>query len=294
MRIATSLLLVAGAGALAVGVWLLSSSPVVGGPAEVSSSRELLTVDEVDFPEPLTLVADARPPRRTRPPEPPRETLDPPAAKPRSATTWLDAPPAPWVATFEEGRLPEWLEQRVATGRGSGFAAGVGDRVGLSFERLRLMSMLEGRGGAVVTRPLTPVRGHCLVVRKRTRIHPGRQLSAAETTVLSADEGERLGAVMYVRAPSIEGFLVGDEHEHVRRAATWDAWFDEVVTWDPLTGALFLSVDGEPPVVHEQRPASGPVRVGLAASGLGMGHVHEVDRLEIRWSPCQLGEGDGT
>ncbi len=82
-------------------------------------------------------------------------------------------PPPALVADFDDGRLPDWLVPRVASGEGVGFAPGAGEKVVLGFERLRVMGMVEGRGGAVVTPALPLVRGHCLVGEKRTRVHPG-------------------------------------------------------------------------------------------------------------------------
>ncbi|TNF22581.1 MAG: hypothetical protein EP329_28445, partial [Deltaproteobacteria bacterium] len=79
MRFATWMLLLGGAGAIAVGVWLLVKPEPVAGALPEEAPRVLLAASEVSFPAPLGgVVVDVKPPA-----EPPAEPPVTPPATPR-------------------------------------------------------------------------------------------------------------------------------------------------------------------------------------------------------------------
>lgn len=67
---------------------------------------------------------------------------------------------------------------------------------------------------------------------------------------------------------------------------TWDAWFDEVLTWDPSTGHATFAVNGAAPISGNCHAATDPIRIGFSPYGWYTGHEQRVDQVAVEWLPA--------
>ncbi|MDQ7825422.1 MAG: hypothetical protein RDV48_21655 [Candidatus Eremiobacteraeota bacterium] len=206
---------------------------------------------------------------------------------------------------FERGTLDSSLwELRSATGKGSSFGSGSGVSVHIhrSGQDGSVLSQLDGqresilvitqeaadRGGAVVTKPITPVPGKLLKITKRTMVHYGGNHFTGITAILSEDLSRVFGQVTYAHYEAMNCFYAGFLKSPATLPSIWNTWFSEYLIFDPTTGDITLQVNGASATLKGGGkqggvPVKGPFRVGMHAYGWGTGHSHSIDSIRIEW-----------
>lgn len=179
-------------------------------------------------------------------------------------------------------------EERTATGKGTGFGNGSGSAVRLSGDALVISQEKTDSGGAVVTKPITPTAAKILKITKRTFVHYGNRFFSGATAILGGETHEdnlgQIGYYHYYSGKAADRFNAGSINSTAGLSPTWDQWFDEVITYDPASGKLTLSVNGGAPVSIMATPTCSPFRVGMHSYGWYTGHTHKVDRIRIEWA----------
>ena len=178
---------------------------------------------------------------------------------------------------------PRW-EVMTATGKGTGFEPGTGQSVTMAHNVLEIFQNAVNRGGAVVTKPIAARGGKKLKVTKETMVHFAQDHYTGMTAVLGQDPAKDiLSAVGYYHYESENYFGAGFLRTQAKTRPVWDAWFREVITYDPATGRTTLSVNNGQVLAYAGRPASGPFRIGLHAYGWGTGHFQKVRYISLEW-----------
>lgn len=179
---------------------------------------------------------------------------------------------------------PGW-EIMTATGRGTGFEPGSGQSVTAADNIITIAQNVTNRGGALVTKPITPVPGRILRITKETMVHYAGNNYTGMTVILGQDPSrEILSAVGYYHYDRENYFGAGFIRTPFTTGPVWDAWFREVITYDPATGRTTLSINNGPPLAYAGRPASGPFRLGMHSYGWGTGHYQKVRALSMEWT----------
>ncbi|OPX99072.1 MAG: hypothetical protein A4E60_02883 [Syntrophorhabdus sp. PtaB.Bin047] len=179
---------------------------------------------------------------------------------------------------------PGW-EVMTATGKGTGFGPGPGQSVTVADNIITIAQSATDRGGALVTKPITPLAGKILRITKETMVHHAGSNYTGMTVILGQDASrEVLSAVGYYHYDRENYFGAGFLRTPFTTRPVWDAWFREVITYDPATGRTTLSINNGPPLAYAGRPASGPFRLGMHSYGWGTGHYQKVRALSMEWT----------
>ena len=116
-------------------------------------------------------------------------------------------------------------------------------------------------------------------------VHYGGNNYTGMTVILGQDPArEILAAAGYYHYNSENYFGAGFLRTPARTRPIWDAWFVEVITFDPATGRLTLSINNGPAMVYQGKPASGVFRIGMHSYGWGTGHFQKVRRISLEWT----------
>lgn len=183
----------------------------------------------------------------------------------------------------------------VSTGKGTGFSQGTGHSVTIRDGSLILGQDKADAGGAVVSKQIVPVPGKMLRIVKRTLVRHANQYFAGSTGILGANPSSELLAQVgyfhyFASGRSVNGFTAGYIDSPSRIAPIWNQWFEEVITYNPATGRMTVSVNGGTPVSFSGKPTAHPFRIGMHAYGWGTGHSHMVNGIRLEW----IDAGNGT
>ncbi len=195
---------------------------------------------------------------------------------------------------FEAGQLDGAVwENRIAAGlEENEFTAGTGQTVNVENGCLRIHHEVDDQGGAVVTKPIQPVDGKVLFIVKRTYLAPADEAFIGQTAILTP-AGKRVNGVSYwhVSPPGagdpVDAFIVGMKARYTQEphmTPVWNAWFDEIIIWDPASETLTYNRQGNTPVSscsYGLRNAA--FRVGFSAFGMTSGHEHQIDEVKMFW-----------
>lgn len=183
----------------------------------------------------------------------------------------------------------------VSTGKGTGFGQGNGHSVTVKDGTLILGQDKADAGGAVVSKQIVPVPGKILRVVKRTLVRHANQYFAGSTGILGANPSSELLAQVgyfhyFASGRSVDSFTAGYIDSSSRITPIWNQWFEEVITYNPATGRMTVSVNGSTPVLFSGKPTTQPFRIGMHAYGWGTGHAHMVNGIRLEW----IDAGNGT
>ncbi|MDA3924209.1 MAG: DUF1566 domain-containing protein [Kiritimatiellae bacterium] len=171
-----------------------------------------------------------------------------------------------------------------ATGSGSGFIeTSAGSSLTESGGFMNITQGATDAGGAYKT-ALLPVNAQgTITIQRRTKVHRAGQNILMMDGLVNEAGGTVLGwgYFYYVGSTSIYGF--GGRYD-ARFTGVWDAWFDEEITYNPVTGQGTYSINGGTPVTVTGSPlAAGITSVYLrgGAYGWGTGHTKQFDSFTV-------------
>lgn len=199
---------------------------------------------------------------------------------------------------FETGQLDQavWENQIAAGLEENEFMAGTGQTVRVENGRLRIHHEVDDRGGAVVTKPIQPVDGKVLFIAKRTYLAPADEAFIGQTAILTP-AGKRVNGVAYwhVSPPGagdpVDAFIVGMKARYTQEphmTPVWNAWFDEIIIWDPASETLTYNTNGNTLISacsYGLRNAA--FRVGFSAFGMTSGHEQQIDEVKMFWADAE-------
>jgi hypothetical protein len=90
-----------------------------------------------------------------------------------------------------------------------------------------------------------------LRIMKRTLVRHANQYFAGSTGILGANPSSELLAQVgyfhyFASGRSVNGFTAGYIDSPSRIAPIWNQWFEEVITYNPATGRMTVSVNAAP------------------------------------------------
>ncbi|MCF7848399.1 MAG: DUF1566 domain-containing protein [Kiritimatiellales bacterium] len=148
---------------------------------------------------------------------------------------------------------------------------------------MRITHSMSDNGGAFKT-ALLPINDQGQIfIERRTKVHAAYETAQMPENLMS--EGGTIllswGYYKYNYWYSVYGF--GGLHD-VRVDGLWDEWFDETITYDPITGHGTYSLNGSQPIlITGTAIPSETTNVYLrgCASGAYLGHTKEFDDFSI-------------
>lgn len=191
---------------------------------------------------------------------------------------------------FEDGILDntKWI-LGVATGGKSYPSGSIGDTVTENGGVLKIAQDSTDWGGRVWTTPITVEPTMPISIKKRVRVHYANRYFTGGSSLRELDASgnpiQTLSPVGYYNYNYAGNNWYGFGHPDLElMAPIWDAWFDETITYNPVTGETIYSVNGNSITLNWNPIVGNSVGLSLGSYGWWTGHYQELDYIKIEQS----------
>ncbi|MCK5001026.1 MAG: PEP-CTERM sorting domain-containing protein [Anaerohalosphaera sp.] len=150
---------------------------------------------------------------------------------------------------------------------------------------LRIGQDSTDSGGRIISAPITVNSTDIITISARLRVHNAGSYFSGETMMYNGEGGflARYGHYNYHYNQTVVGF--GNFYNGERVGPLWDQWFDEVVTYNPATGAITYTANGQT-VSYTGNPLnSSTLKLDIDSYGWWTGHYTEFDYISVAQVP---------
>ena len=171
-----------------------------------------------------------------------------------------------------------------ATGEGSGYLSTPGNSLTESGGTMNIAQATTDRGGAYKTKLLSVNSDGEIVITRRTKVHCVNHYTTMYES-LKADDGSTLLRWIYGNYSYNDRVYMGfgGHYDNPRLPALWDQWFDETITYNPITGRGSMTINGQTVPIAGLPLPEGSDQVFLTGGAYGWwtGHTKQFDTFKV-------------